>query len=151
MPPVSAEPPAAESAPAPSLPTPSLPWSWPGIAVSALVLVHFLWLYAHFAPASMSPDANGYLVQARLMAEEGSTALEPKSPAQFVGTHWLETHDGVFHSRYPAGGAALFAVAWKIGGLDAALLVNLLLASATLLAVYGLARRFVDGWLSLLA
>lgn len=117
----------------------------------ALVLLHFLWLYAHFAPASMSPDANGYLVQARLIAEEGRTAFEAKSPAQFVGTHWLETQSGVFHSRYPAGVAALFALAWKLGGLDAALLVNVVLASATLLAVYGLARRFVDGWLALLA
>ena len=34
-----------------------------------LVLLHFLWLYAHFAPASMTPDANGYLVQARLGVE----------------------------------------------------------------------------------
>jgi len=30
-----------------------------------LTVVHFGWLTAHLAPAIMSPDANGYVVQAR--------------------------------------------------------------------------------------
>lgn len=106
-------------------------------------MLHFLWLIAHLAPAIMSPDANGYVAQGRLLAEEGRTSFSPTSPAQYVGMHWLETTDGVFHSRYPAGLPLLFAAAWKIGGLDAALFINPLLASATLLFVFLLGRRLM--------
>ncbi len=91
----------------------------------------------------MSPDANGYVVQARLLAHEGSTSFQPDSPVQYVGMHWLETTAGTFHSRYPAGLPLLMAGAWKLGGLNAALLINPLLASATVMLVFLLARRFV--------
>ncbi len=116
-----------------------------------LAAVHFLWITAHLAPAIMSPDANGYVVQARLLAEAGSTSFATESPVQYVGMHWLETERGVFHSRYPAGLPLLFAGAWKIGGLGAALLVNPLLASATVFLVFLLARRFVGGIYALIA
>ena len=99
----------------------------------------------------MSPDANGYVVQARLIAETGRTWFSPTSPAQFVGAHWLETTDGVFHSRYPAGLPVLMAVAWKLGGLGGLLWLNPALASATLLLVFLLARRLTGGWVALLA
>ncbi|MBI4623863.1 MAG: hypothetical protein HY736_11695 [Verrucomicrobia bacterium] len=110
-----------------------------------LAVVHFAWLRFHSAPAIMSPDANGYVVQARLLAEAGRTWFAAESSAQYIGMHWLETTDGVFHSRYPAGLPLLFAAAWKLGGLDAALLVNPLLASATVLLVFFLARRLAGG------
>jgi len=116
-----------------------------------LTAAHFLWLWLHLAPAIMSPDANGYVVQARLIATEGRTFFQTESPAQFVGMHWLETTDGVFHSRYPAGLPVLFAVAWKLGGLGALVLVNPLLASATVLLTFVLARRFTGAWFALLA
>ena len=138
-------------------PTPPLPVPEPALVSRALfaalilAVAHFIWLHAHFAPAAMSPDANGYVAQARLIVLEGRTGFTPTSPAQFVGMHWLETDDGVFHSRYPAGLAVLFALAWKLGGFTAALLVNPLLASATVAAVFFLARRFVSGWLAVLA
>src|SRR3954471_15553441 len=102
----------------------------------ALALAHFGWLRFHAAPAIMSPDANGYVAQARFLAESGRTSFTTTSPVQFVGMHWLETEPGVFHSRYPAGLPLLFAAAWKIGGLDAALGVNSLLASSTVLLVF---------------
>ena len=118
---------------------------WPLVAALVLAAAHLAWLAAHLAPAIMSPDANGYVVQARLIADTGRTSFVAASPVQFVGMHWLETTDGVFHSRYPAGLPLLFAEAWKVGGLGALLWVNPVLASATLLLVYGLARRFTGG------
>lgn len=121
------------------------------IGAVVLAAVHFIWITAHLAPAIMSPDANGYVVQARLLAEAGSTSFAPESPVQYVGMHWLETERGVFHSRYPAGLPLLFAGAWKIGGLGAALHVNPLLASATVFLVFLLARRFVGGIYALIA
>ena len=127
-------------------------WRIPGLACAvALALAHFAWLMAHFAPATMSPDANGYIVQARLIATEGRTSFTVASPVQFVGMHWLETQDGVFRSRYPAGLPGLMAAAWKIGGPTAALLVNPVLASATVLLVFLLARGLMGERFALLA
>ena len=106
---------------------------WPLYVALAITVLHFLWLAWHRAPAIMSPDANGYVVQARLIAEEGRTGFAASSPAQYIGMHWLRTESGVYHSRYPAGLPLLFAAAWKAGGLSAALWINPLLASATVL------------------
>ena len=39
-----------------------------------LALAHPVWVGAHLAPAIMSPDSNGYVVQARLIAEAGGLA-----------------------------------------------------------------------------
>lgn len=78
-----------------------------------LALAHPVWVGAHLAPAIMSPDFNGYVVQARLIAEAGRTSFSTESPVHYVGMHWLETTDGVFHSRYPAGPPSIFAATWK--------------------------------------
>ncbi|HUR60038.1 MAG TPA: glycosyltransferase family 39 protein [Opitutaceae bacterium] len=123
-------------------------WTWAAIVLAAL---HFAWLYMHWAPAIMSPDANGYVAQARLIAEQGRTSFTPSSTVQYIGMHWLETPGGIFHSRYPAGLPLAMALAWKVGGLDAALLINPLLGSATVLLVFFLARRVTPGWAALVA
>lgn len=123
----------------------------PFYGVLVLALAHLVWVGANLSPAIMSPDANGYVVQARLIAEAGRTSFTTQSPAQFVGMHWLETTDGLFHSRYPAGLPLMFAAAWKIGGLGALVWINPVLASATLVLVFFLARRFTGGWTALLA
>ncbi len=124
---------------------------WPLVLAIMLAVAHFAWIAAHLAPAINSPDANGYVVQARLLATEGKTFFATASPAQFVGMHWLETTDGVFHSRYPAGLPVLFALAWKLGGIAGLVLVNPLLASGTVLLVFLLARRIVSEGHALLA
>ena len=121
------------------------------LAAVVLALVHFGWLAAHRAPAIFSPDANGYVAQARWLAEEGRTGFTTTSPVQHVGMHWLETPGGVFRSRYPAGLPVLQAGAWKLGGLNAALWLNPLLASATVLLTFLLARRFAPEPYALLA
>jgi hypothetical protein len=144
---------AAATDPAPGTPTRRTlrARQFPLLCALAVAVLHFIWLTAHLAPAIMSPDANGYVVQARLMADEGRTSFSPTSPVQFVGMHWLETDNGVFHSRYPAGLPLLFAGAWKVGGIRAALLVNPLLASATVLLVFFLARRMMCDRFAVLA
>jgi len=124
---------------------------WPLYVALAITVLHFLWLAWHRAPAIMSPDANGYVVQARLIAEEGRTGFAASSPAQYIGMHWLRTESGVYHSRYPAGLPLLFAAAWKAGGLSAALWINPLLASATVLLTFFLARRLTTPGHALLA
>ena len=124
---------------------------WPLVAVIGLALAHLAWVGAHLSPAIMSPDANGYVVQARLLADAGRMSFSTTSPVQYVGMHWLETTDGLFHSRYPAGLPVIFAGAWKLGGLGALVWVNPILASATLVLVFFLARRFTGGWTALLA
>ena len=142
----------AESTPPTPLPAAER-WrpAWPLVFAVVLALAHFGWVGSHHAPAIMSPDSNGYVVQARLLANEARTSFAAESPVQFVGMHWLETGPGVFHSRYPAGLPLLFAAAWKLGGLEAALWLNPLLASATVLLVFLLARRFVSDGFALLA
>lgn len=124
---------------------------FPRVCALALAALHFIWLTAHLAPVIMSPDANGYVVQARLIADQGRTSFSTTSPVQFVGMHWLETDDGIFHSRYPAGLPIIFAGAWKVGGIRAALLVNPLLASATVLLVFFLTRRMTSDRFAVLA
>lgn len=123
----------------------------PLVCALAIAVLHFVWVTAHLAPAIMSPDANGYVVQARLIADEGRFSFSTASPVQFVGMHWLETERGVFQSRYPAGLPVLFAAAWKVGGIRTALLINPLLASATVLMAFFLARRLMSERFSLLA
>lgn len=144
----------SEATPAPASPATTVsagPRSWPLAAAGLLALLHFAWLAAHWAPAIMSPDANGYVAQARLIAEEGRTGFTAVSPVQYVGMHWLETGAGGFHSRYPAGLPLLMAGLWKLGGIAAALWLNPLLASATVLLVFFLARRFAPPAFALLA
>lgn len=133
--------PPPETLPAPDSPAPARRPDFAVLAAGVIAVLHFLWLTAHLAPAIMSPDANGYVVQARLIAQAGRTSFSPESPVQYVGIHWLETERGLFHSRYPAGLPLLMAAAWQVGGLKAALYLNPLFASATVLLVFLLARR----------
>lgn len=128
------------------------PRSAPWLLLSLLLAVaHLVWVLAHFSPATMSPDANGYVVQARLIAEQGATSFRAAAPVQYVGMHWLETERGEFHSRYPGGLPLLMAAAWKVGGLRAALWINPVLAAAAVLLTFLLARRWLDGGFALLA
>jgi len=135
------------------LPGGPAPGSRPGalspyrIAAIALVAGHFLFLTAFFEPAISTPDANGYFAQARLIAEHGRTWFEPESPLQYVGGHWLKTESGRYFSRYPPGLPAVLAAAYKLGPAEAALLVNPLLTSLTLLGISLLCALWIgEGW-----
>ncbi len=113
-----------------------------GIVLAACIL-HFIWLLAHLEPAYSSPDANGYFVQARLIAEKGRTWFKPQSPLQFIGIHWLEAPGGKYYSRYPPGFPLLLAILYKACGPRPALALNPVLASASVLLLFLFSRFFL--------
>jgi len=116
------------------------------IAVALLIVAHFVFLMCFFEPAISTPDANGYFAQARLIAETGRSYFTSESPLQYVGMHWLKAGER-YYSRYPPGFPLILAVAFRVGGPLAALLVNPLLASLTLLALFLVCRLWVgEGW-----
>ncbi len=119
----------------------------PILAIASLVLLHLAALAACFAPALSTPDANGYSVQARLLATEGRSGFTVESPVQYVGPHWLAAPGNAFYSKYPPGLPAIMSAVWRLLGPNAALAVNPVMASLTLLAVFLLARIWVGaGW-----
>ena len=110
---------------------------------------HFLFLLAHCPPSFIGPDANGYFVQAALIAKDGRTALEPESPLSYIGKHWLETADGRFFSRYPPGVGILVAIPYALFGPETGLYLTPLLASLTVLLLFLLCRPHVGEWFAL--
>ena len=113
-----------------------------GLAV--LILAHFAFLMAYFEPAVINIDAAGYFSQARLIATEGRTWFVPESELQHIGIHWLKTEGGRYYCRYPFGLSLLQAIPFWLLGPTAAMLLNPLLASLTLLGFFLLCRWWVD-------
>ena len=109
------------------------PWH---VAMIVLLTLHFTMLMLHFKPAISTPDANGYLAQARLIANQGHTWFEPESPLQFIGTHWLKAENGRYYNRYPPGLPTILAIPYKLAGPSAALLINPILTTLTLLGLF---------------
>jgi hypothetical protein len=111
------------------------------------VLFHFVFLIVHFEPAISTPDANGYFAQAKLIAKEGKTYLEPESILQYIGPHWLHRGDNQYFTTFPPGFPAVLAITYRIFGPKATLLVNLLMSSLSLLGFFLLCRLWVGkGW-----
>ena len=105
-------------------------------ALFALIAGHFVFLMLYFEPAISGPDANGYFAQVQLIANHGRTWLKPESPLQYVGVHWLKTEEGRYFSRYPPGLPIILAIPYKLLGPRAALLMNPILTSLTLLGLF---------------
>jgi len=117
------------------------------LVLGLLLAAHFLWIASHVVPAYLSPDADGYFAQARLIATEGRLTCEIESPVEYVGIHWLETSPGKLISRYPPGLPVVLAAVWKTLGRQAVFYVNPLLATLTLLFLFLLCRPYIgDGW-----
>lgn len=108
-----------------------------------ILLAYSAFLYAHFAPAIIMPDDNGYFAQASLLTTTGKTYFTPESPAQYIGMHWLLTPDGKFVPRYPPGLSAMIAPLYAVFGWQAAVLVNPLLSLVALAGLYALARQLM--------
>lgn len=121
-------------------------------AIGLLVAGHFLFLALFFRPAISTPDANGYMAQARLIARQGRTDIVVESPAQYVGDHWMPVGPGRYYGQYPPGLPALLAVVFRSLGAYASLWVIPAMGSLSLLGLYLVARAWVGpGWALLAA
>ena len=116
-------------------------------AVLVLAALHFGFLMLFYEPAISTPDANGYMAQARLIAREGRTSIATESPAQFVASHWFPARPDLYYGQYPPGLPALLAVVFRALGPAATLWVGPLMASLTLVALFLVCRAWVGaGW-----
>jgi len=111
--------------------------------MAALVILHFLFLMVFFEPAISTPDANGYMAQARLIAKLGRSDIVTESPAQYVGDHWMRTEVGHYYGQYPPGLPAFLAVFFRLWGPTATLGVIPLLGSLSLVALFLVCREWV--------
>ncbi len=121
------------------------------ILLAVLLSAHAVWLFTFFGSAYSSPDAPGYFVQARLIATQATTHLEPESPAQFIGNYWVDIGGGELRSKYPPGLPLVLAAAYRLGGPTVALAANAILATLSVLLLFLLARRWLTPLLALAA
>jgi len=127
-----------------------------GFLVSILLLAllggHAWWLHAHYAEVAAGPTAAGHLLPARQLAQDGRAWIQPASPAQYLGDHFVETADGRgYASTLAPGFAWIAAPVYRFGGQQAAMYLNPILASVTVLFLFLLCRRWTGGWFALLA
>ncbi len=113
------------------------------IALAVLLLVHAAFMAFLYEPVSTGADANGYLVQAQLLVNRGTTTYQTDVPLQFTGPHWLQLEDGHIVSRYPPGLALLLAPLYWLGGAPLMLTLNFLLTTLSLAALYGLCALWI--------
>ncbi len=128
--------------------------SWCGdgkVAITVLVGMHFLLLMCFFAPAISTPDANGYLAQARLIAMESRSDIMVASPAQYVGDHWMLARANQYYGQYPPGLPAILAIVYRSAGPNASLYVIPMMGSFSLLALFLVVRHWVGPAWGLLA
>ena len=114
-------------------------------------LLHFLCLCLFHEPAYDSPDAHGYFLQGKILAETGHSRLVEENPIQMIGVHWLETENGDLYSRYPTGLPILIAIVYKLFGPESTLWINIVLSSLSLPLIYGLASRWTSPAMGLVA
>lgn len=122
---------------------------WPAILL--LLFTHILFLSAFFAPAISTPDANGYLAQARLIAENGRSDILIENPSQYVGDHWMKVAEGHYYGQYPPGLPALLAIIYRFISPTASLWVIPLMGTASLLALFLIVRQWAGPAWGLLA
>lgn len=112
-----------------------------------IMLVYFIFLMLFFEPAISTPDAQGYFTQAKLIAKEGKTYLEPDSFLEYIGPHWSSVNTDKYYTTFPPGFPAILSVVYKTLGIDATLLVNPIMAALSLFGLFLLCRLWVgSGW-----
>ncbi len=123
----------------------------PSVWLLALLVAYLGFCAAHFAPAISCADANGYWAQGTRLAHTGQTWFVPTSDIQYIGAHWLVTEEGRYYSRYPAGLPVAIALATRVLGYRASVLLNPLFSVLALIGTYFLARRLAGPRWALLA
>ena len=121
------------------------------IAIAAIVIGHFVFLMNFFEPAISAFDANGYFLQSTLIARDGKTSFETKSPLQYVNAHWVSEDNKTFYSQYSPGLPMILAAGQMLFGASGALLVNPIMASLTLLGLFLVCRLWAGCWWGLVA
>ncbi len=105
-----------------------------------LLASYAAWVLSHWGPACVSPDAVGLCQQAHQLAESGVGSFQPESPAQLVGTHWVETGDNTYRGRFPPAYPILLGLAYRLVGSGWSLLLG------PLLGVVAVGLLFGIGW-----
>ena len=114
-------------------------------AAIVIVACHFAFLMRFYEPAISTLDSHGYFVQARQIARTGGGALDLESRIQYEGYGWKDAGGGRRVSMWPPGLPVVLAAAFRAFGPEAMCLVNPLLASLSLLALFLVCRAWIGG------
>lgn len=121
------------------------------LIVSGLCVFYFLFLLNFFAPAISTPDAQGYFTQGRIIATQGRTFLVPENNLQYIGPHWHSQDGKKYYTTFPPGLPCLIAIGYKLFGANSTFLVNLILATLSLLLFFLLCRTWLSSIWALVA
>ncbi|MCK4358611.1 MAG: glycosyltransferase family 39 protein [Candidatus Cloacimonetes bacterium] len=121
------------------------------LVILGLCAFHLFFLLRFFAPAISTPDAQGYFTQGKIIATHGQTFFIPENNLQYIGPHW-HSHDGQkYYTTFPPGFPFLIAIAYKLFGANSTFLINLILASISLLIFFFLCKNWLSNNWSLAA
>ncbi len=123
----------------------------PIIITLALCIFHFIFLLYFFSPAISTPDAQGYFAQGKIIAKYGHTYFTPQNNLQYIGPHWHSTDTQKYFTTFPPGFPCLIAIAYKLFGANSTFLINLILASISLLIFFFLCKNWLSNNWSLVA
>ena len=107
-------------------------------------ILYLIFILHYFYPAITTPDANGYFVQARLIAESGITYLQPESILQYIGPHWHYSILNQYFTTFPPGFPLILAFVYTVFTPKIVFLVNPILATIVLFGFF-LLSRFLFG------
>jgi 4-amino-4-deoxy-L-arabinose transferase-like glycosyltransferase len=96
-------------------------------------------------------DENALMVTAAALAESGSPAIVLDHPLRYASLQLVEGEGGALYAKYGIGYPLLAALAWKAGGVTAALWLNPLFYLAAVAAVFLLAARLAGTTAALVA
>ncbi len=111
------------------------------------LVLYSAWVLSHWEPVCVAPDTVGLCQQAQHFAESGLKPFQPESPAQLVGTHWVQTEDATYRGRFPPGYPALLGLAYRLVGPEWSLLLGPLFGAlaVSLLLLFGLSLGHQNG------
>ena len=121
------------------------------LIILGLCVFHLLFLLRFFAPAISTPDAQGYFTQGRIIATHGQTFFIPENNLQYIGPHWHTPDGEEYFTTFPPGFPILIAIVFKLFGANSTFLINLILASLSLLVFFFLCKNWLSNSWALVA
>ena len=110
------------------------------LSLVLILALYAAWVLSHWEPVCVAPDTVGLCQQAQHFAESGLEPFHPESPAQMVGSHWVQTAEATYRGRFPPGYPALLGVAYRLAGPEWSLLLG------PLFGVVAVGLLFFLGW-----